>query len=109
MGDTVLLAPSSLFRERSEVEVYYEVRGTRTGQGYRHEITILRDTGRQDARERPLVAVSFGEAASGPVVRSGRTVQLEGLKKGNYLVQVRIIGPDGESQVRRRALKLIHR
>jgi hypothetical protein len=91
------------------VEIYYEARGARAGQNYRHEITIFRDGGREEARNRPLVAVSFEETAAGPVIRSGRTVQLEGLKKGNYVVQVRVIGSAGEIQVRRRALKLIDR
>jgi hypothetical protein len=34
-------------------------------------------------------------------------VQLEGLKKGNYLVEVKITGPGEETQVRRRSLRLI--
>ena len=40
-GDTVLLAPSALFREKSQVVIYYEVRGVRTGAGYRHQIAVL--------------------------------------------------------------------
>jgi hypothetical protein len=55
------------------------------------------------------VAVSFTEAAAGSVVRSRRTVQLEGLKKGSYVVEVKITGPGGETQVRQRGLKLIGR
>jgi hypothetical protein len=108
-GETVLLAPSSLFRERSEVQVYYEVSGVAADQGYRHEITIFRSAGRLGASSRPVVAVSFEEAAAGAVVRSRRTVQLEGLKKGDYVVQVKITGPDGETQIRRRSLRLITR
>lgn len=106
LGDTVLLAPSSLFRERSQVEVYYEIWGATADQNYRHEITIFRD-GDPRRRSRPLVAVSFEEAATGPVVRSRRTVQLAGLKRGNYVVEVKIAGPLGETQVRRRSLRLI--
>jgi GWxTD domain-containing protein len=109
LGDTVLLAPSSIFRERAEVQVYYEVRGAMADQNYRHEITIFRDAGDEVPRSRPLVAVSFTEAAAGSVVRSRRTVQLEGLKKGSYVVEVKITGPGGETQVRQRGLKLIGR
>ncbi|HEX6435343.1 MAG TPA: GWxTD domain-containing protein, partial [Gemmatimonadales bacterium] len=106
VGDTVLLAPSSLVREGSEVQVYYEIRGATAERNYRHEITIFRD-GAVRRRSRPLVAVSFEEAAASPVVRSRRTVQLGGLKKGSYVVEVKITGPQGETQVRRRLLRLI--
>ncbi|HET6837545.1 MAG TPA: GWxTD domain-containing protein [Gemmatimonadales bacterium] len=106
IGDTVRLAPSSLFRERSDVQVYYEVGGTRADQSYRHEITIFRD-GDARPQSRPLVAVSFEEAAPGPVVRARRSVQLEGLKKGHYVVEVKITAAGGETQVRRRLLRLI--
>jgi GWxTD domain-containing protein len=109
VGETILLAPSSLFREHSEVQVYYEVGGAATDQTYRHEITIFRNAGGRGASSRPLVALSFEEAAAGAVIRSRRTVQLEGLKKGNYVVQVKITGPEGETQVRRRLLRLINR
>jgi hypothetical protein len=108
-GERVLLAPSSLFREGSEVQVYYEVRGSRTNQNYRHEITIFRDAGPRRSSSPPLVAVSFEEAATDQIIRSSRRVQLEGLKQGDYVVEVKITGPDGETQVRRRSLKLISR
>ncbi|HYF39269.1 MAG TPA: GWxTD domain-containing protein [Gemmatimonadales bacterium] len=107
-GTRVLLAPSSLFREGSEVEVYYEVAGAAADQNYRHEITIFRDAGRRRSG-RPMVAVSFEEQAAGPIIRASRTVRLDGLKKGDYLVEVRITAPDGEVQVRRRSLTLISR
>lgn len=109
VGDRVLLAPASLFRERSEVQVYYEVRGATSDQNYRHAITIFRESGGQVQHSRPLVALSFDEAAVGSVIRSRRTVQLEGLRKGSYIVEVKITGPGGETQLRRRSLKLIRR
>jgi hypothetical protein len=107
-GDTVLLAPSPLFRERSEIEVYYEVRGATTGGQYRHEISVLRADRRESAKKgRPLVTLAFGEAASGSILRSHRTVRLDRLSRGNYIVEVRITGPDGRSEVRRRIIRLL--
>jgi GWxTD domain-containing protein len=108
-GDTVLLAPSSLFRERAEVQVYYEVRGAMPDQNYRHEIIIFQDRGRPGPRSRPLVAASFEEVAAGSVIHSSRTVQLEGLKKGAYVMEVKITAPDGATQLRRRHLTVIDR
>jgi len=106
-ADTVLLAPSSLFRKGLEVEIYYEARGATQGLMYRHEITVLRSNNRASDKRRPLVAVSFGEEAADSIIRSHRTMRLERLKKGSYLMEVKIIAPDGSSQVRHRALTLI--
>jgi GWxTD domain-containing protein len=109
-GDKVLLAPSALFRRGAEVETYYEVTGAMAQGLYRHEITVLRPSAREaDAKRRPLVSLSFDEAAAGEVIRSRRTVRLERLKPGSYIVEVRVTSPDGTSQVRRRSIRLIDR
>ncbi|HKG33553.1 MAG TPA: hypothetical protein VKB22_07465, partial [Gemmatimonadales bacterium] len=105
-GDTVLLAPSALFREKSQVEIYYEVRGARTGTGYRHQIAVLRP-GLKAEDQRPLVALSFEELAAGPVIRSRRVVRIDRLTRGSYIVEVRVTGPEGQQQVRRRLIHII--
>jgi hypothetical protein len=84
--------------------IYYEVRGVTTGAGYRHQIAVLRP-GPQTGDQRPLVALSFDEVAASPVIRSRRVVRLDQLKRGSYMVEVRVSGPAGQQQVRRR---LIH-
>ena len=107
-ADTVLLAPSRLFRRGSEVQIYYEVTGSTPGQIYRHEITVLEANGDQARSEgRPLVSLSFDETAAAEEIRSRRRVQLERLKPGRYLVEVKVTGPDGRSQTRRRPIQLI--
>jgi GWxTD domain-containing protein len=108
-GDTVLLAPSSTFRKGSEVELYFEATGATSGVVYRHEITVLRPSKRHSDRSRPLVAVSFYEEAAASVIRSHRTVRLDRLKQGSYLVEVKITAPDGSSQVRQQPIRLIDR
>jgi GWxTD domain-containing protein len=109
-ADTVLLAPSALFRRGTEVETYYEVTGATTQQLYRHEIAVLRPgAGEAASKRRPLVSLSFDEAAAGEVIRSRRTVRLERLKPGSYVVEVRVTAPDGSTQVRRRSIRLVDR
>jgi GWxTD domain-containing protein len=109
-ADTVLLAPSALFRRGSAVETYYEVTGATPWAWYRHQITVLRAGALEiDDRKRPLVSLSFEEQAAGEVIRSRRVVRLERLRPGSYLVEVRVSGPDGRSQVRRRLIRLIDR
>jgi hypothetical protein len=106
-ADTVLLAPSSLFRKGSEVELYFEASGATPGLVYRHEITVFRSENRPSDRRRPLVVISFDEEAAASVIRSHRTLRLDGLKEGSYLVEVRITAPDGTARIRQRSLQLI--
>ena len=109
VADTILLAPSSLFRKGSDVELYIEARGAAPGQVYRHEITVLRAGGRRPNRKRPLVTLSFDEESADSVIRSHRTVRLGRLKAGGYLMEVKITAPDGRSQILRRPVRLIDR
>jgi hypothetical protein len=109
-ADTVLLAPSALFRKDAEVEIYYEVRGAAARQFYKHEITVLRwDRRKPAAKRRPLVSLAFDEEATSEIIRSRRTVRMESLKPGSYLVEVRVTAPEGSSQVRQRLIRLIER
>jgi GWxTD domain-containing protein len=107
-ADTVLLAPSGLFKERSEMEVYYEARGVTPGE-YRHVITVLRPATRSGGKERPLVSAAFEETAVDSVIRSRRTIRLDRLDRGSYVVEVRLAGPDGRFAVRRRSIQVIGR
>jgi GWxTD domain-containing protein len=107
-ADTVLLAPSALFRKGAEVQIYYEADGATAGLQYWHEIAVLRSGERESAgKGRPLVSLAFEEAATGGIIRSQRTVRLDRIKPGSYVVEVRVTGPDGSSQVRRRLIRLI--
>ena len=108
-ADTVLLAPSKIFGKGSNLELYYEVAGATAAASYRHEITILKaETGKSE-RRRPLVALSFEEAAIDSLIRSHRTVNLERLKQGSYVVEVVVSGRGGEPEVRRRPVWIIDR
>jgi GWxTD domain-containing protein len=105
-ADTVLLAPSELFRKGAEIEIYYEAGGVTPHGLYRHEISVLPRSA-VDSKERALVSVSFEEAAAGTVIRSRRTVRLERLRPGSYLVEVKLTGPEGDYQLRQRPIRLI--
>ena len=107
-ADTVLLAPSQIFRRGSDLELYYEVAGATARTSYRHEITVLKGENRRSGR-RPLVSLAFDEAAADSLIRSHRTVRLDRLKEGSYLVEVKVSSARGESQVRRRSIRIIDR
>jgi GWxTD domain-containing protein len=80
VGDTVLLTPFSLFLERSEVELYYEVRPAAPGTTYRHAIAVYRARGDGRVEERPVVTLG---------------------------VEVRVAAPGGPSDVRRRHILVV--
>lgn len=105
-ADTVLLAPSELFRKGAEIQIYYEATGAIPLALYRHEIAVLPGNARRNNR-RPLVSLAFDEQAPASVIRSRRTVRLERLKAGDYLVEVKLTAPDGSFQLRQRAIRLI--
>ncbi len=106
-ADTVLLAPSGLFRKGSDMELYYEASGAKPGSWYRHEITVLRGGKPESKSKQPLVALSFEEVAADSVIRSRRVVRLERLKEGSYSVEVKITAPDGTSRTRQRPFRII--
>jgi GWxTD domain-containing protein len=106
-SNRVLLAPTALFRKGDEIDVYYEASGAKAGQQYRHEITVLRrKKGESGTEGKALVSLSFEEEAPADVIRSSRIVRLDRLKPGDYMVEVKIIGADGDTRVRRRAIRL---
>ena len=107
-GEPVLLTPFDLFPERSELRLYYEAAGAVPGAEYRHEIAVFRMKGEPAAPDRrPAVTLSVDERAAGPVIRAHRTLQLRDLKAGSYMIEVRVRGPGGSEDVRRRAFQVV--
>jgi len=107
-GEPVLLTPFDLFPERSELRLYYEAAGAVPGAEYRHEIAVFRMKGEPAAPDRrPAVTLSVDERAAGPVIRAHRTLQLRDLKAGSYMIEVRVRGPGGTEDVRRRAFLVV--
>jgi hypothetical protein len=106
--DTVLLTPFDLFREGSEVELYYEAAGATGGARYRHEITVFRIKGEPGmAERRPVVTLGFDERAAESLLRAHRVLQLARLKPGRYLLEVRVSIPGETPVARRREFRVV--
>jgi hypothetical protein len=107
-NDTVYLTPFDLFPEGRELELYYEL-GAIPGVSYRHEIAVFRAKREDPAavEGRPIVTLGFQEAAVAELVRSRRRLQLGRLKSGRYVVEVKVSGPDGLSESRRREFRIV--
>jgi GWxTD domain-containing protein len=106
-ADTVLLTPFDLVLAGSEVELYYEVAGAHPGAGYRHEIAVYRVRRDDRPESRPVVSLHVDEIAGDSVIRAHRVLQLARLKRGDYVVAVTLTGPAGETDVRRRTIRVI--
>ena len=107
-GHTVLLTPFDLFLEGAEVELYYEVAGTRPRAAYRHEIAVFRMKGESGAaRRRPAVTLAFDEPAREGQYRSQRVLQLSRFEPGRYLIEVRVRAPGGETVTRQREFRIV--
>jgi hypothetical protein len=107
-AEPVLLTPFDLFPERSELRLYYEAAGAVPGAEYRHEIAVFRMKASPAVPDRrPKVTLSVDERAGGPVIRAYRTLQLRDLKAGSYMIEVRVRGPGGREDVRRRAFQVV--
>jgi hypothetical protein len=107
-GEPVLLTPFDLFPVGSELRLYYEAAGAVAGAGYRHEIAVFRMKGDPATPERrPAVTLSVDERAGGTVIRAHRTLRLRDLKAGTYMIEVRVRGPGGSEDVRRRAFQVV--
>ena len=49
-----------------------------------------------------MVTLSFDESATDSLLRSHRVLQLERLKPGRYVIEVKLGTPEGEAAARRR-------
>ncbi len=108
-GDTVPLNPLGHYPQGSSVELYYEVHGLDAGREYRTEITLEpargpsvlgRVRGLFGGRRSP-VQIAFDAVAAGPVTRVRRSVALEDLKRGAYVLTVRVTDPRGGAVLER--------
>lgn len=107
-SDTAYMTPFGIVQEGSELELYYEATGTDPGARYAHEIGVYRLRGNPAAAERrPVVRLGFEEEAADSIIRARRTLQLRRLKPGRYLVEVHVVGPGGESDTRRREIRVL--
>lgn len=104
-GDSVVFSPIQAFRPDQSVEVYYEVYGLAAGQEYETRIAVLESRGQQ---ERLRLELRFNEQSGGMVNRPHRTVQLNGLRKGSYWLEVRVRDANGIDRRVRRAFEVTH-
>lgn len=109
-GEAVPLTPFDRVAEGSAIGLYYELSGAVPGARYSHQIVVLRyhpDSPRGDRT--PVLALAYDAEATGSLVGVRRTVGLGRLRRGDYVVEVRVRGPDARTVSRRREIEIVKR
>lgn len=81
------LNPLNAVPEGGTVHVYYELSGLLPGAEYRTRLAIY---DRDDEKRRPLLTLSFAEAASASWQAVTRTLELGRLAEGSYDLEVQV-------------------
>jgi len=101
--DTVFFNPLQTFPRRSDLEIYYELRGLVPGAAYSTELRIKSDGGglfRKIFGGGKHIELGFTETAATPVARANRTVRLGDLDDGDYTLTLAVTGPEGQTVMR---------
>lgn len=97
-GDTVFFNPTGVYRQNAEMELYYEVYGLNPGTPYTVELRVGRREG-----GRAAMTLTYEEKAEGVVTRTRRSIKLERVRQGEYLMHLILTTPDGKRAERRAA------
>ncbi|MGE0353494.1 MAG: GWxTD domain-containing protein [Gemmatimonadales bacterium] len=98
-ADTVFFNPTGTFRQNGDMDLYYEVYGLPRGTTYQVELLVGRKGGGTGdkifAGGRPALTLGFEERADSSVTHSRRSIVLDRLKPGAYILKLVIHEPDG--------------
>lgn len=97
------LSPLDSYNRKGEVEVYYELSGTKADTDYRTEVKLEALYGDAEGD----LQLGFDDRATGPVLVSRRTVSLENLEPGQYRLSVTVTEqPSGRTATQTRLLNV---
>jgi hypothetical protein len=108
-NDTVPLNPLGRVAAEGNLELYYQVFGLRAGATYRTVVEVRRE-GRRSIfrRRRPPVRLEFEGRAEGLRTDVRRTVSLQGVPRGAYVLTLRLTDPvSGTTLVRERRFSVV--
>jgi hypothetical protein len=102
-GDTAWLTPRHGFRASTSVGLYYEAYGIPEGQQFHAEVTVRRG----GKGKGPGITLGFEEKSTGTPTRSSRTLNLESLTPGDYVLEVQIRNASGTTASSSRPLRIL--
>jgi GWxTD domain-containing protein len=107
--DTIPLNPLGRVAVGGDLELYYQVFGLAAGATYRTVVEVRRDGRRSLLGRRPSpVRLEFEGLADGPRTDVRRTISLQGVVRGTYVLVLRLTDPtSGTTLVRERRFTVV--
>jgi GWxTD domain-containing protein len=111
--DTVVFNPLRTFKRNEDLELYYEVEGLGTGTPYTVRIAAMKEGGGRGLFKRifgggsAAISLKFEEQANFPIASSHRSLKLDRLKPGNYVLEVTIEDAGGRKDRRVQGFKVV--
>jgi GWxTD domain-containing protein len=112
-GDTVLFNPLHTFKRSEDMELYYEVQGLETGSPYAVRVAVRRQGGGGGLFKKifgggsAALSLKFAARATALVESAHRTLKLEGLKPGNYTLEVLLTDGAGRKDRREQEFQVV--
>ncbi len=112
--DTVFFNPLRTYRREDLMELYYEVGGLQPSQSYTTQLEVKKRGGSGFLRSifgggGSALSLKFAEQAPTPIVRVRRSVQLDRLKPGEYVLQVTVTDGQGHSDRRQQPFDVVEK
>jgi GWxTD domain-containing protein len=112
-NDTVVFNPLRTFKRNDDMELYYEVEGLSTGDPYTVHVTVKKRGGGGGLFKKifgggsAAISLKFDEQARPPLAAAHRSLKLDRLKPGNYVLEVAINDQNGRKDRRLQEFQVI--
>jgi hypothetical protein len=111
--DTVVFNPLRTFKRKEAMELYYEVEGLSAGTEYTVKIAVRKQGGGGGLFRKVFgggsaqISLKFEETASFPVTSTSRSLKLDKLKPGNYVLEVAVEDAQGRTDKRLQGFQVV--
>jgi len=112
-NDTVVFNPLRTFKRNDDMELYYEVEGLSTGDPYTVHVTVRKRGGGGGLFKKifgggsAAISLKFDEQARPPLAAAHRSLKLDRLKPGNYVLEVAINDQNGRKDRRLQEFQVV--
>jgi GWxTD domain-containing protein len=111
-GDTVLFNPLRTYRRKDHMELYYEIEGLRPTP-YTVELKVKKKGSGGGLLRKifggggPAIRLKFEEQATTPRVTTRRSLRMNRLKPGTYVLELRVTDSDGRKDRRSQQFRVV--